>query len=348
MADEQATAPRWRATSAEQAMRWAELLGSLTRLVPDGAPRIVVDGPPGLTATVADRLAGALRDTGRPALRLSDENPLGDEDAWFTAATPQTVTVAEGPRWREQASWDLVVWLRTAARNGRGDGERGAGVVLDLHDEDWPVIRHVDARIAGPGQWYLAESRAFFAARASTWDAKFGADLPAYAAAVAEARLPTGGIVLDVGCGTGRALSALREAAGPTGTVLGIDLTPQMLDTGRALGHADHAALILGDASRLPVATGAADAVFAAGLLTHLPDTDAGLRELARVTRSGGRLVLFHPSGRAALAARHGRTLRPGEPLAEDPLRTSLTSTGWHLDTYDDAPHRFYATATRS
>ncbi|MEV6814740.1 methyltransferase domain-containing protein, partial [Micromonospora sp. NPDC051296] len=90
------------------------------------------------------------------------------------------------------------------------------------------------------------------------------------------------------------------------------------------------------------------DAIFAAGLLPHLPDSDAGLRELARITRPGGRLVLFHPSGRATLAARHGRTLRPDEPLAETPLRASTSRTGWHLDTYDDPPHRFLATATRT
>ena len=62
------------------------------------------------------------------------------------------------------------------------------------------------------------------------------------------------------------------------------------------------------------------------------------LRELARITRAGGRLILFHPSGRAALAARHGRTLRPEEPLAEQPLRTAAQRTGWQLDHYDDPP----------
>lgn len=56
--------------------------------------------------------------------------------------------------------------------------------------------------------------------------------------------------------------------------------------------------------------------------------------------------MLFHPSGRAALAARHGRTLRPDEPLAERPLRGALRRTGWRPDTYDDPQHRFFALAT--
>ncbi|MFC0506932.1 hypothetical protein [Micromonospora costi] len=57
--------------------------------------------------------------------------------------------------------------------------------------------------------------------------------------------------------------------------------------------------------------------------------------------------MLFHPSGRAALAARHGRALRPDEPLAETPLRASADRTGWTVTTYDDPPHRFFATAVR-
>jgi SAM-dependent methyltransferase len=89
------------------------------------------------------------------------------------------------------------------------------------------------------------------------------------------------------------------------------------------------------------------DAVFAAGLIMHLPDPEAGLGQLARVTRTGGLLILFHPSGRAALAARHGRTLRPDEPLAEGPLRHSTGRAGWRLTTYDDADGRFLAIATR-
>jgi SAM-dependent methyltransferase len=197
-----------------------------------------------------------------------------------------------------------------------------------------------------PG-WYVSRTRAFFAQRAATWDAKFGADLPAYAAAIAQAGIRAGGTVVDVGCGTGRALPALRAAVGPHGTVLGLDLTPEMLAQARGNGQAAHASLILADARHLPLAGSCADAVFAAGLINHLPDAEAGLRQLSRITRPGGLLVLFHPSGRAALAARHGRTLRPDEPLAEAPLRHSLGRTGWRLTTYDDAACRFFALATR-
>jgi SAM-dependent methyltransferase len=198
--------------------------------------------------------------------------------------------------------------------------------------------------LAGSDRWYLTESRAFFGAKAATWDQKFGDDLPAYTAAVEVAQLRPGGTVVDVGCGTGRALTPLRAAVGPAGTVVGLDLTPEMLADATARGEV----LIQADACRLPFGDRTLDAIFAAGLLMHLPDPDAGLRELARVVRPGGRLVLFHPSGRAALAARHGRTIRPDEPLSEQPLRRSTAATGWRLDTYDDADHRFLALATRA
>ena len=99
--------------------------------------------------------------------------------------------------------------------------------------------------------------------------------------------------------------------------------------------------------STLPLPDACADAIFAAGLVSHLPDTEAGLRELARVIRPGGKLVLFHPSGRAALAARHGHVLSPDDSLAEGPLRRATQASGWALTAYDDAPPCFFALADR-
>ena len=80
---------------------------------------------------------------------------------------------------------------------------------------------------------YLAKTRAFFACRAATWDTKFGDDLPSYRAAVDEAGIRRGGVAVDAGCGTGRALPPLREAVGPAGAVIALDVTPEMLDAAR-------------------------------------------------------------------------------------------------------------------
>ena len=56
---------------------------------------------------------------------------------------------------------------------------------------------------------------------------------------------------------------------------------------------------------------------------------------------------LFHPSGRAALAARHGRRLRDDDLLAPGPLDRLLQGSGWSLAGYDDGPDRFLAQADR-
>ena len=321
--------------TATQVDRWNAVLRCLLDLVPADPPgAVVIDGGADQQrSALADRLADALRGAGRPCVRLGDD----------TTADHRTIHLADGPDWRAKGGWDVVIWLRTPGSNGSG-----ADVVLDLSDPAWPVIRQVASRLASSERWYLTESRAFFAAKAATWEARFGDDLPAYAAAVAEAQLPIGGAVVDVGCGTGRALPALRSAVGPAGTVIGLDLTPQMLAEAAGRARTEGSVLVIGDACRLPLADATLDGVFAAGLLMHLPDPDAGLGELARVVRPGGRLVLFHPSGRAALAARHGRKIRPDEALSEKPLRRSTAATGWRLDRYDDAAHRFLALATRS
>ncbi|WP_395366650.1 class I SAM-dependent methyltransferase [Streptomyces sp. YH02] len=192
--------------------------------------------------------------------------------------------------------------------------------------------------------------REFFGARAADWDSRFPDDGPAYAAAVKELGLRPGDAVLDAGCGTGRALTPLRAAVGPTGTVLGADLTPEMLERAVAAGRGGTdgtATLLLTDVGHLPVRDGALDAVFGAGLVSHLADPVADLRELARVVRPGGRLALFHPIGRAALAARHGRQITPDDLRAEPRLRPVLAEAGWRLVGYVDEDARYLAMAVR-
>ncbi|SMF47185.1 class I SAM-dependent methyltransferase [Streptomyces sp. Amel2xC10] len=187
----------------------------------------------------------------------------------------------------------------------------------------------------------------FFTARAADWDSRFPDDGPAYAAAVADLGLRAGDRVLDAGCGTGRALTPLRAAVGPTGVVVGLDLTPAMLEAAVRAGRDRDGRLLLADVAALPLRSGSFDAVFGAGLVSHLADPTENLRELARVVRPGGTLALFHPIGRAALAARQGRRLTPDDLRAEPNLRPLLARSGWRMTSYADEDTRFLALAVR-
>ncbi|MEV0901027.1 methyltransferase domain-containing protein [Actinoplanes sp. NPDC049802] len=321
--------------------RIAEVTALLAEVLAPRAPlTVIVDGgDPGAAAAFAARLAAAFPSTAR----------AWNVDAVLGLTGPGGGMFDSALNVLEPATDQILVFLRGGPRHrfAEGDGERRAQVVIDHRDPDWPVIRHLHPDLADPDRWYLSETQAFFAARAVDWDAKFGDDMPRYAEAVRRAGIRPGHVVLDVGCGTGRALPALAAAAGPTGRVFGLDFTPGMLEAARKAGRDDDATLVLADARRLPIAAATVDAVFAAGLVHHLPDPLAGLAELARVTRPGGVLAIFHPTGRAQLAARHGRTLRPGEPLSEERLGPLLAGSGWRLRGYEDLPERFLAIADR-
>ncbi|AOR37544.1 SAM-dependent methyltransferase [Streptomyces fodineus] len=187
----------------------------------------------------------------------------------------------------------------------------------------------------------------FFTARAADWDSRFPDDGPAYAAAVSDLGLRPGDRVLDAGCGTGRALPSLRTAVGPSGVVLGADLTPAMLKAAVRAGRHRDGRLVLADVAALPLRSGSLDAVFAAGLIAHLPRPEENLRELARVARPGGMLALFHPIGRAALAARQGRQITPDDLRARTNLGPLLGRSGWNMTSYIDEDTRFLALAMR-
>jgi SAM-dependent methyltransferase len=183
----------------------------------------------------------------------------------------------------------------------------------------------------------------FFGPRAATWDEKFPDDGPKFAAAVGHLGLRHGDIAVDLGCGTGRALPHLRRAVGSDGLAFGLDLTPEMCARART-----HAPVLLADADVVPIRAAACDAVLAAGLLNHLADPVAGLVELARITRPGGTLALFHPIGRAALARRRGHSLDDDDVRDAANLPPALSSAGWELAHLDDGDEQYLAVATRA
>jgi SAM-dependent methyltransferase len=224
------------------------------------------------------------------------------------------------------------------------DPDGSADVVVDHDDPDRPAIIR-EAPDLTSVQPHIRRTRAFFGARARAWDERFPDDDAAYAEAIAELDPRRGGVAVDLGCGTGRALAHLHRAAGVGGTAVGIDVTEPMVRVAAAKNVALAGGLVLGDVMHLPLADRSVDAFFGAGLVTHVPDARSLLRELARAARPGCRLALFHPVGRAALARRHQRELRSDELLDPSVLPEVLADCGWRVARIEDAEHRYFALA---
>jgi demethylmenaquinone methyltransferase/2-methoxy-6-polyprenyl-1,4-benzoquinol methylase len=107
--------------------------------------------------------------------------------------------------------------------------------------------------------------------------------------AVERLGLRPGDAALDVCCGTGDFLRPLRQAVGPSGTLVGLDFCAPMLTQARQKDAS--AQLVLGDAGRLPLPDREFDGVTVGWGLRNVPDLDGALAEITRVLRPGGRFV---------------------------------------------------------
>jgi arsenite methyltransferase len=107
--------------------------------------------------------------------------------------------------------------------------------------------------------------------------------------------LQPGEDVLDVGCGAGMDTLVAAQMVGPTGSVTGIDMTPEMVVKARgsvAEMGLDNATIIEGSAEHLPFDDATFDVVISNGVIDLIPDKDAVFSEITRVLRPGGRIQL--------------------------------------------------------
>ncbi len=140
------------------------------------------------------------------------------------------------------------------------------------------LVRHMFGRIAGR---YDLLNRVLSA----------GVDVRWRRRTVAAAGELRGRVVVDACCGTGDLSLAFARAGA---RVVGVDFTPEMLRLATPKDRGPGAPLFVhGDALALPVADDAADVCSVAFGLRNTADPDAGLREMARVVRPGGRVLVL-------------------------------------------------------
>lgn len=162
------------------------------------------------------------------------------------------------------------------------------------------------------------------------FDASFGASAPEnyqrfFVPAIGEplarhtlnvARLRPGEHVLDVGCGTGVVTRMAAEQVGPDGKVAGLDVNPGMLAVARSVTPADaniewHEA----SAEEMPFPDASFDVVLCQLSLQFVPDRARAAREMRRVLKDGGRLVITLPGPAGAvfevMADAMGRQVAP-------------------------------------
>jgi arsenite methyltransferase len=107
--------------------------------------------------------------------------------------------------------------------------------------------------------------------------------------------LTPGEHVVDVGCGAGIDSLIAAKMVGLSGRVIGVDMTPEMIAKARAgarQARAGNVEFRQGLAESLPVEDQWADVVISNGVMNLFPDKLAGLQEIARVMKPGGRLQI--------------------------------------------------------
>lgn len=150
-------------------------------------------------------------------------------------------------------------------------------------------------------------------------------DGPPGAAMLRAAQLRAGERVLDVGCGAGATTVDAARQVGPSGTVVGVDISKPMLEFAAARVAAagvTNVELVAADAQLHGFGDGEFDAVISRAGTMFFADPVAAFSNLARCLRSGGRLAMVVPRG----------------PYDDPWVATILTAAAPHLGTMEFGP----------
>jgi ubiquinone/menaquinone biosynthesis C-methylase UbiE len=190
--------------------------------------------------------------------------------------------------------------------------------------------------------------RQFFDSRAPDWEHNcYPQEVrERLAGLIPEFGLAPGACVLDLGTGPGVLIPYLRRAIGPAGRICAFDLSLPMVRQARRKPLLDQDLVLQADAHHLPFDANIFDNVICFAAFPHFDDPALALIEMARVARSGARVVIAHLLSREELARHHvGHTAVADDILPDaERMKVLFRQAGLGDPRIEDRPGRYLAT----
>ena len=192
--------------------------------------------------------------------------------------------------------------------------------------------------------------RAFFDAHAHGWEERgYPADVRGRLEVLVDCfGIEPGEKILDVGCGEGVLVPYLLDRLGPSGFVVELDNSLEMLK-GAARKSARQIQCVWAGVETLTLVDADFDRVICFASFPHFANPVKALKQIHRVLKSAGTLVIAHLLSRDEIARHHAKsTVVLGDELPEEAaMRELMTQTGFCVRRLEDRPGRYLLIATK-
>jgi ubiquinone/menaquinone biosynthesis C-methylase UbiE len=192
----------------------------------------------------------------------------------------------------------------------------------------------------------------YFDQLAPTWDKELTPErLKCLGNIVKELGIKPGCYVLDIGSGTGVLLPFLITELGYKGRIVALDFSAEMLGQARAKNFSPIVGFAQADVLAIPLADNSLDMAICNSVFPHFGDKVRALREIARVLKHNGRLVICHTMSRDMLNRLHqsvGGVVANDLLPDESQLRALMKQTGLRITRFEDNPERYLVIAEKS
>jgi ubiquinone/menaquinone biosynthesis C-methylase UbiE len=192
----------------------------------------------------------------------------------------------------------------------------------------------------------------YFDQLAPTWDKELTPErLKCLGKIVKQLGIKPGYYVLDIGSGTGVLLPFLIAELGDEGKIVALDFSAEMLSQAKAKNFPPIVGFAQADVLAIPLADNSVDLAICNSVFPHFYDKVKALREIARVLRNNGRLVICHTMNREMINRLHqsvGGVIANDLLPDESQLRRLIKQARLKITRFEDSPERYLVIAEKS